>query len=225
MLTANPSSPEAGVLASMASGDVVRLGWSFGWRGVLDSLGGAPLLVKKGRLAVVECESAFCARNPRTGVGFTPNGKLLFVVVDGRRTQSRGMSLVQFAQLFRRLGASRAMNLDGGGSSTMWVRGKAVNRPSDGRQRPVSSALIVLPGPDRGEPSPLMGSASAGTSWPLEHGLGRKIPEPPTSRAPLLDPASTGGLLDALARGDIGPRSLRLPYRFLSLVRIFRSSR
>lgn len=224
VLTASSSSPEAGVLASMAPGDTVRLGWSFGWRGVLDSLGGAPLLLKKGRLAVGECESAFCARNPRTGVGFTPNGKLLFVVVDGRRTQSRGMSLVQFAQLFRRLGASRAMNLDGGGSSTMWVRGKVVNRPSDGRQRAVSSALVVLPGPDRNEPSPLLGSASGETSWPRERSLGRKVPQPPTSRAPLLDPASTGGLLDALARGDLGPRGLRLPDRLLSLVRIFRSA-
>ena len=45
------------------------------------------------------------------------------------------------------------MNLDGGGSSTMVVNGEVVNRPSDGEQRRVSTAVLVLPGPDPGEPS------------------------------------------------------------------------
>ena len=49
------------------------------------------------------------------------------------------------------LGAISAMNLDGGGSSTMWVEGDVVNRPSDGHERRVTTAVLVLPGPDPGE--------------------------------------------------------------------------
>jgi hypothetical protein len=56
------------------------------------------------------------------------------------------MTPLAFARLFKRLGARWAFNLDGGGSTTMYVKGRIVNRPSDGSERPVSSALVVLPG-------------------------------------------------------------------------------
>jgi exopolysaccharide biosynthesis protein len=62
------------------------------------------------------------------------------------------VSLPKFAAIFRNLGAVSALNLDGGGSSTMVVRGDVVNRPSSGNQRSVSTALLVLPGADPGEP-------------------------------------------------------------------------
>jgi exopolysaccharide biosynthesis protein len=51
----------------------------------------------------------------------------------------------------RKLGAVDALNLDGGGSSTMVVKGDVVNRPSDGQQRRVTTAVLVLPGKDPGE--------------------------------------------------------------------------
>jgi exopolysaccharide biosynthesis protein len=63
-----------------------------------------------------------------------------------------GVSLPKFAAIFRKLGAVSALNLDGGGSSTMVVRGDVVNRPSSGHERSVSTALMVLPGADPGEP-------------------------------------------------------------------------
>jgi hypothetical protein len=59
------------------------------------------------------------------------------------------MTLRAFARFFKSQGALWALNLDGGGSTTMVVRGRVRNRPSDGRERPVSSALLVLRGPKR----------------------------------------------------------------------------
>jgi exopolysaccharide biosynthesis protein len=70
---------------------------------------------------------------------------VLYVVVDGRQPGwSSGMTLVAFARLFRRLGAARALNFDGGASSTMVVRGRVVNRPSEGSLRAVESAMLVV---------------------------------------------------------------------------------
>jgi Phosphodiester glycosidase len=86
-------------------------------------------------------------RNPRTLAGVREDGTLLLVTVDGRRPGwSVGMTLPEAARLMRSLGARDALNLDGGGSSTMVVRGEVVNRPSDRvGERPVSNGLFVLP--------------------------------------------------------------------------------
>jgi len=83
-------------------------------------------------------------RHPRTAVGW--NARALFwVVVDGRRAPfSDGMTLAELADLFARLGAREAINLDGGGSTAMTVRGRVVNRPSDATgERPVGNALVL----------------------------------------------------------------------------------
>ena len=86
-------------------------------------------------------------RNPRTLAGVRADGTLLLVTVDGRRPGwSVGMTLPEAARLMRSLGARDAINLGGGGSSTMVVRGEVVNRPSDRvGERPVSNGLFVLP--------------------------------------------------------------------------------
>ena len=81
-----------------------------------------------------------------------PNGDILFVTVDGRQRQSVGMEIEEFAQLFKYLGAEGALNLDGGGSTTMFLKGDVINNPSDGQERQVVSSLVVLPGRDRGQP-------------------------------------------------------------------------
>ncbi len=90
---------------------------------------------------------AFAAeRHPRTAVGFdSRRGRLWMVVVEGRREGvSEGMTLPELAGLFQSLGAVNAINLDGGGSSVMVVRGEAVSRPSDpAGQRPVVNGLIL----------------------------------------------------------------------------------
>lgn len=86
-------------------------------------------------------------RNPRTMIGTDDRGRLLLVEVDGRyATLSQGLSIPEAGELMRSFGAVEAMNLDGGGSSTMVVGGKPVNTPSDTTgQRPVGDAVVVLP--------------------------------------------------------------------------------
>lgn len=122
---------------------------------MMDAIGGSPVLMKDGQIVIEPCSAYVCGRHPRTAVGFTSTGKILLVTVDGRRSDSVGMTVVQLARLFKYLGAEAALNLDGGGSATMVLKGKVVNRPSDsGGERAVVSSLLVLPGPDEGEPQP-----------------------------------------------------------------------
>ncbi len=90
-------------------------------------------------------------RHPRTAVGKTPDGRFLFVIVDGRRSGAAGMTLVELQTLFEGLGASDGLNMDGGGSSAMWARNEPgngiVNVPSDGSVRSVTDGLsIIAPG-------------------------------------------------------------------------------
>jgi hypothetical protein len=113
------------------------------------ALGGGPRLVKDGQVSVPYLWERFAPelvyrRAPRTAVGVSAAGKLLLVTVDGRGRRSTGMTLFELASLMVRLGAVEAMNLDGGGSATMVVGGRVVNDPSDGTERPVASALVVV---------------------------------------------------------------------------------
>jgi hypothetical protein len=87
--------------------------------------------------------------HPRTAVGIdNDTGEVLLLVVDGRSTASRGYTMLELANLMVDLGADEALNLDGGGSSTMVARGgngrnRVVNVPSDGGLRRVTNALEV----------------------------------------------------------------------------------
>ncbi len=84
-------------------------------------------------------------RHPRTAVGLTADDRIVLVVLDGRCPESVGMTLVELAGLMATLGARDAMNMDGGGSSTLVVHGKVVNDPlGKGVQRPVPTALGVF---------------------------------------------------------------------------------
>jgi len=85
-------------------------------------------------------------RHPRTGIGFSRDStKLYFVTVDGRSESSSGMSLTEFATLMQTLGIAQGLNLDGGGSTTLVIRGHVVNHPSDSTgERAVGDALLLL---------------------------------------------------------------------------------
>jgi Tol biopolymer transport system component len=228
VLSARPLSDEARLLRSLTPGETVTLSWSFGWPRVLDSVGGFPLLMRDGTIVAKKCVAAICGRHPRTGIGTTADGRLLLVTVDGRRRRhSVGMTLIEFAREFERLGATWALNLDGGGSSTMVVRGKVVNRPSDrSGERFVSSAILVLRGPDVDEPAPLAakagGSVGRKRTWTGDGSLQDGIA---AGLSAARDPASTGGFLDALATGDLSPSGLKLPRDLLQLLQLFRSGR
>ena len=160
VLAAKARSSGARDLGRLHSGDRVRLEWSVGLPNVLDIAGGQPVLVKDGRGIVPRrCATSFCAPQPRTAVGYTSDGRVLIATVDGRQDGwSVGMSLREWAQAFVQMGAEGVLNLDGGGSTTMWVRGEGVvNRPSNAghRQRRVGTALLVLPGEDTDVPTSL----------------------------------------------------------------------
>ncbi len=91
-------------------------------------------------------------RHPRSAVGRTADNKFLFVVVDGRRAGAAGVTLVELQTVLEGLGATDGLNMDGGGSSALWIKGEpgnsVVNVPSDGSLRSITDALsIVAPGP------------------------------------------------------------------------------
>lgn len=118
--------------------------------GLLHAVGGGPRLVKDGEKYISSAEESFrsdvvMGRAPRTALGITENGRLLMVTVSGRTVFSRGMTLDELADLMLDLGAVNAMNLDGGGSTTMVLRQRLFNQPSSGDERRVSNALLLLP--------------------------------------------------------------------------------
>jgi hypothetical protein len=123
-------------------------------------VGGGPRLLRGGRVTVTAKAEGFAppqapaffgtfvaARQPRTLAGVRTDGTVLLVTVDGRRPGwSAGMTLHEAARLMQSLGARDALNLDGGGSSTMTVLGEVVNRPSDrAGERAVSDGVYALP--------------------------------------------------------------------------------
>ena len=147
VLTAQPSTDEAAILRSLTTGEIVTIHRSVGFPSVRDMVGGGPMLVDGGHVVVGACSGSICAPNPRTAIGVTADGRYLLVVADGRRAGwATGMTLNQLAVLMVSLGAVQALNLDGGGSSTMVVKNGVVNKPSSGGERTVSTTLLVMPG-------------------------------------------------------------------------------
>ena len=147
ILAAMPGSDEAAFIRSLSAGETLRVGWSFGWPAIVDAMGGSPILVQAGEIVLGPCTTSICNVNPRTAVGLTSDGRVLLVVIDGRQKSSVGMTLGQLARYMLGLGSVQAMNLDGGGSTTLVVRGDVVNRPSDGHERRVAAAIAVIPPP------------------------------------------------------------------------------
>ncbi|WP_339276933.1 phosphodiester glycosidase family protein [Paenibacillus sp. FSL W8-0426] len=121
--------------------------------GVTNTLSFGPILVKDGEITSdfshVEIDKNFGNRsiqdaNPRTAIGMIAPNHYVFVVVDGRQQDSRGMTLAELAQTMKDLGATEAYNLDGGGSSTMYFMGRVVNNPlGKNSERGVSDILYL----------------------------------------------------------------------------------
>lgn len=107
-----------------------------------------PVLVEDGEVLVDQNDEVSQSKtsNPRTAVGMVEPLHYLFVVADGRTSESAGLSLYELANLFVDNGATFAYNLDGGGSSTMWFNGSVINNPTDGTQmgeRSVSDIVYI----------------------------------------------------------------------------------
>jgi len=127
--------------------------WFDSHGGYIDVLVTGPLLLENRQKSVMPGTSLVTNTHPRSAVGVRGCHKVIFITVDGRDREAAGMTLYELAELMRLLKCSDAVNLDGGGSTTMWIDGKpfngVVNMPSDNRkwdhegERAVANILIV----------------------------------------------------------------------------------
>jgi uncharacterized protein YigE (DUF2233 family) len=158
VVTANGTKAE--LLKSLIPGQRATFSFravGFDWARVNQAVGGGPFLVRKGIVSVDATREKFNKdfaekRHPRSAVGLTKVGDLWFVVIDGRQKMSDGATLEETAKVMLDLGCTEAMNLDGGGSSALNILGLTVNRPSEGKERPVANGVVLLgpkPEPNR----------------------------------------------------------------------------
>ncbi len=111
-------------------------------RNVRTAISGGPLLVQGGKVQPTNANKSR-EPHPRSAIGW--NDKYFFLVqVDGRQDFSRGMTLAELANYMARIGCDTGMNLDGGGSSELWLEGRIVNRPCYGHERDIANALAVI---------------------------------------------------------------------------------
>ena len=116
--------------------------------GAQDVLSFGPALIENGEISVSVNDEVGRARasNPRTAIAVIDELHYLFVVSDGRTSESEGLSLYELAAYFQSRGVQTAYNLDGGGSSTMVFNGEVINNPTSGRsikERSVSDIVYV----------------------------------------------------------------------------------
>lgn len=113
------------------------------------AIGGSPMLIKNSTITITDNEELISINNttsrPRTAIGHTNNGIVIIVVVEGDNTAAgyAGLNLAETAALMQNFGCTNAINLDGGGSTSMVVRGALTVRPGDGTERPVISAILI----------------------------------------------------------------------------------
>lgn len=153
------------LLRNVSVGDTIKFVWRIPeapWR-LAEAIGGLPRIVRDGRISVESqaeggSDSFTNNRHPRTAIGFNADtSRFFFVTVDGRQPgYSDGMTLPELANFMRELGCVQALNLDGGGSTTMVVRGQIVNHPSDAAgERAVANALLLICSAPPGKPAHL----------------------------------------------------------------------
>ena len=126
------------------------------WENILsngDIMTAGPMLLRKGRYVPQRDDRTFVTkRHNRTALGLRPDGTTVLLVADGRfKDKAEGLTLPELERVMRWLGCTEAINLDGGGSSTMYIKDKGVvNYPSDNNRhdheghRPVSNAILLL---------------------------------------------------------------------------------
>lgn len=112
------------------------------------AIGGSPMLIKNNTINITDDEELIVIDNAssraRSAIGYTSDNKIVLLAVEGNNTAGgAGLSLVELAQLMKDMGCVGAVNLDGGGSTTLTVNGKQTVKPSDGTERGVMTALII----------------------------------------------------------------------------------
>ena len=99
-----------------------------------------PPLIKDGKVCE-EFKTDVKKDNPRCGIGWIENGHIVLVVVDGRRDNSKGVSISNFANLMDDLGCKQAYNLDGGATALMIYKGEVISNPSGNFERKMSDVI------------------------------------------------------------------------------------
>lgn len=149
---------QAAILFNKGRISIARWNGQPGWEQTLeaeDVMVTGPLLLKDGERELLDTANAFSkTRHPRTAVALTKRNRVLLITVDGRHENSKGMSLPELANVLRWLGAREAINLDGGGSTALWINNKSggtlVNYPSDNKkwdhegERKVANVILLL---------------------------------------------------------------------------------
>ena len=116
------------------------------WEEVNHIISGGPYLVKNNEIYVdmtAQKLAAIGGRNPRTAIGYTKDNHLIMMTADGREGASIGLTLMELASLMKEFGCVNAMNLDGGGSTVMYVNGAVVNKPAVQGGIPLSHTLTI----------------------------------------------------------------------------------
>jgi len=114
------------------------------------AVGGGPVLIQNGEKLITNNEerkfggNAINDRHPRTALGYTNDGKLIILAVQGRFPgEAEGASLIHLADMLKEIGCVEAMNLDGGGSSCLLINGKETITPSDKKQRAIPAVFTI----------------------------------------------------------------------------------
>lgn len=140
----------ADIYSQVRIGDAVQIDETLGnpWNKAKELVSVGPCLVRNGTVHVTTSEEQLDEidrhREPRSAIAMTTRGTYLLAVVDGRQANSHGCTLTEWAQLLKSFGATEALNLDGGGSAELVAGGQVLNSPSDGRERGIGSAIVVL---------------------------------------------------------------------------------
>lgn len=116
------------------------------WENVQHIISGGPYLLKDNQIFIdmtAQKLQSIGGRNPRTAIGYTEDNNLILVAVDGREGSSVGLTLVELAKLMKTLGCTNAINLDGGGSTVMYIKGQIVNHPHQPGGIALSNALVI----------------------------------------------------------------------------------
>ncbi len=121
--------------------DISASGWDLIREGAVQSWSFGPALVKEGKNVIGVSKTD--RPDPRTGIGMINPYHYIFICVDGRLQDSKGLKLIEFSQLFLEYGCPVAYNLDGGGTTTMVMNGKVVNRPCYTSERKISDIIYI----------------------------------------------------------------------------------
>jgi exopolysaccharide biosynthesis protein len=136
------SAPSGSTLSSLRVGETVTMTTTS--TAGCDNIGGHPILINQGVVArIVPADIYMVKPYARTAIGWTASGETVIMTVDGKDGVS-GATAYQLVRLLQSLNVVTALDLDGGNSTTFYAKGRILNRPSLGTERPVSTSLVVV---------------------------------------------------------------------------------